>query len=51
MPGAIALLSDSMKKAIVGTLVAGVVRTGGVLEHLIGPLFYSMAAVRLLREK
>jgi hypothetical protein len=28
-----------MKKAIVGSLVAGVVRAGGVYPHLIGPPF------------
>jgi hypothetical protein len=51
MPGAIALLSDSMKKAIVGSLVAGVGqdRWGVVAPHR--SAFYSMGAERLLREK
>jgi hypothetical protein len=35
--GAVALRFGTMQKAIVSTSVAGMVRAGGVLTHLIGP--------------
>jgi hypothetical protein len=51
MPGAIALLSDSMKKAIVGTVVAGVGQDRWGVSAPHRSVFYSTAAMRLLREK